>query len=45
MSLSSQVITTYGEPVTVGAVSAKGFLSVINKSKSDAKTRLPVGVQ
>ena len=45
MSLSSQVITPYGEPVTVGAVSAKGFLSVINKSKSDAKTRLPVGVQ
>lgn len=45
MSLSSQVIASYGESVTIGGVSAKGFLSVINKNKSDAKTRLPAGVQ
>ena len=45
MSPSSQVIETYGESITVGGSSAKGFLSVINKSKSDPKTRLPVGVR
>lgn len=44
MSLSSQVITTYGESITVGGSSAKGFLSVINKSNSDPKTNMPVGV-
>lgn len=44
MSLSSQVITTYGESITVGGSSAKGFLSVINKSNSDTKTNMPVGV-
>ena len=44
MSLSSQVITTYGKSITVGGSSAKGFLSVINKSNSDPKTNMPVGV-
>ena len=41
MNLSSQVITTYGESITVGGSSAKGFLSVINKSNSAPKTNSP----
>lgn len=45
MSLSSQVITIYGESITVAGSSAKGFLSVMNKSKSDPKTSMPVGVK
>lgn len=45
MSVSSDVINSYGESMLVGKSAAKGFMSPINKNDTDIRTKLSPGVK